>query len=181
MTVGETTPPASICVGCGLCCDGTLHPHTIMEAGDEDSVRTLGLVPVERDGRPCFAQPCAKFSGVICTIYDRRPRACRRYRCKLLKKVEEGAVNVAEARKRIETTKSLIARVCSDSPESLTAEGRAALGKRLKENALQSLDGNARQRAARTLLAVSAIDYVLERWFLFSKPENVTATGVNDG
>jgi hypothetical protein len=88
----------------------------------------------------------------------------------LLKNVEEGRVSTTEARSRIATAKSLIAAACSDAPECVTATGRIALAKRL-EAGLQSLEGDERQRAARTLLKIGAIDYFLERWFLFKRPD----------
>lgn len=161
----------SICIGCGLCCNGNLHPHTLLEAGDEEAVQKAGLSVVESKGERSFLQPCPKFSGGICTIYDRRPGACGRYRCKLLKDVEEGRVSTAEARDRIRTAKSLIAEACSDTAESSTAAGRAAVAKRLHESGLDMVEGARRQRAARMLLNLSAVDYVLERWFLFKKSD----------
>ena len=162
---------SSICIGCGLCCDGNLHPHTIVEAGDEENVRNVGLSVVESRGERCFAQPCPKFSGGVCTVYDRRPNSCRRYRCKLLKNVEEGRVSAPEARSRIAIAKSLIATACFDAAESATAAGRAALAKELHEKGSDVLEAAGRKRAARMLLNLSAVDYVLERWFLFKKSD----------
>ena len=159
MTVSD--PPAqSICIGCGLCCDGTLHPEVYMERGDDEIVAAEGLSIFEKGGKPVFAQPCPKFAGGSCSIYDRRPGVCRHYRCKLLKEAEEGKVGLAEARARIRTTKSLIETVRLHSPEAVTAEGRIMFAKRLRETRAKLL-------VARALLDLSALEYALERWFMF--------------
>ncbi len=74
-----------ICVGCGLCCDGTLFNHAVLQPGEQ------GNLPVEieqRYGREgeyeFFTLPCAYFCGK-CTIYgQKRASICSDFRCQLL-------------------------------------------------------------------------------------------------
>ncbi len=61
-----TTPrPGSdattLCLACGFCCDGTLHTHTVILAGEVDAVKGLGLTVRTVQDRPAFQQPCTMF------------------------------------------------------------------------------------------------------------------------
>lgn len=87
----------TLCLACGLCCNGTLHVHTVLLPTETDAVRALGLEVEEVGGRPAFCQPCARFQADRCTIYDRRPQVCRRYACALLQRLQTGQIALAPA------------------------------------------------------------------------------------
>jgi len=72
-----------LCRSCGLCCDGSLFGRVDLEP-DEVSVRTrLRVLPSGKG----FEQPCSALESAgsdrCCTVYDERPRACRRFLCRL--------------------------------------------------------------------------------------------------
>ena len=69
---------SELCLSCGLCCDGSLFQLVKLEPGEAQS--GLRLVPAH----DAFAQPCGCLTGTRCDIYDDRPAACRRFRCRLL-------------------------------------------------------------------------------------------------
>lgn len=65
-----------------------LFGYVELEPGDD--VAALGaLLPLEpRNGTQVCNQPCPAHAEGRCTIYTQRPKACRSYRCLLLREVE---------------------------------------------------------------------------------------------
>src|SRR5450759_3445589 len=98
----------SICIGCGLCCDGTLHATATVRADDETKVTAAGLEIVDDGQRRFFRQPCPRFSCGTCSIYAARPEVCRRYRCALLENLEAGQTSKSVAIEKISMAKELI-------------------------------------------------------------------------
>jgi Fe-S-cluster containining protein len=154
----------SICVGCGFCCDGTLHGHTDVAPHDEATAAAAGLSLVNQGGKTIFHQPCPRFSGGICTIYERRPAVCRGYRCKLRKDLDEGRVGIAEAREKIEAVKTLVASINSLGVRADTPARRLNLWRQLKDS-LDQYEGEERARRATVILNLGALEYYLDRWF----------------
>lgn len=87
----------TLCLACGFCCDGTLHTHTVVLAGEVDAVQDLGLAVDAVQDRPAFQQPCAMFHRGSCSIYEQRPHVCRRYECALLKRTLSGEIALEQA------------------------------------------------------------------------------------
>lgn len=91
---------STLCLHCGLCCDGTLFNHVPLRRTEVEALERLGLTVKERaeDGVPILLQPCAALKERCCTVYADRPKACRRYQCYLLTALAEGEVSLEEAR-----------------------------------------------------------------------------------
>ena len=101
----------SLCLDCGLCCDGTMHSTVALQAGDDRGVLERSgfhLMVYEAEAR--FEQPCRAFDAK-CTIYDDRPSLCRSYRCTLLRQVDSGEVTDADARTLVNSAIALRDRV----------------------------------------------------------------------
>jgi hypothetical protein len=101
---------ASICLGCGLCCDGTLFEHlALIDESDLGwPLRLLGAEVVVVADPPVLALPCPAVSDGCCTVYDRhRPRACHEFECDLVRAVASGATAPDEARAVIAETVAL--------------------------------------------------------------------------
>lgn len=88
----------TICLECGLCCDGTLFGHAELGPGERGNLPAM----IEQnvfvlDGKDFFRLPCLYFRDK-CTIYD-RPRAevCGSYRCRLLSDMKEERITAVEA------------------------------------------------------------------------------------
>lgn len=97
MSAFQTTSPATaLCTSCGLCCDGFLHGHVVLEPNEVERAKALGL-PLLTDGRCGFSQPCPKLVECCCSIYDVRPSACSGYECRLLEKLVSGDVTLDAA------------------------------------------------------------------------------------
>jgi uncharacterized protein len=116
------TDEDSICVGCGLCCDGTLLSHlaVVDESDLGRPLQALGVEIIVEADPPVFALPCPAFGGVSCTIYGlHRPHACGEFECDLSTAVIVGELSKAEARSVIVATRALRDRVrAGEAPEA---------------------------------------------------------------
>jgi hypothetical protein len=141
VTGGRAVPVAvaggpSICVGCGLCCDGTLFSH--LAVADESDLgmplRQLGVEVVVEADPPAFALPCPAVVDGVCSIYDRqRPRACAAFFCDLHAAVEAGTTSWDDARATIAETRALRDRVRAGAADE--AELRTAVRARFRADA----------------------------------------------
>lgn len=100
---------SSLCLECGLCCQGILHGSVKIRADEVPAVRRLGLSVVETGEGPVFPQPCLCHQEGRCTVYAERPSSCRGYRCKLLGRYEEGILTREESLLHIRQAKGLVA------------------------------------------------------------------------
>ncbi len=92
--------PPSICLGCGLCCDGTLLDHVaVSDPSDLGAPLTaLGVTLIVQADPPVFALPCPAVCDGVCTIHHlHRPAACGEFTCALLDEVEAGVRSREEA------------------------------------------------------------------------------------
>ncbi len=135
-------PTSSLCLDCGLCCDGTMHTTVALEPADDRAVlQGEGFRLLVFETEACFEQPCVAFHG-SCTIYDHRPMKCSRYRCALLRQVDSGEVTDGEARALVADAIALRDRV-RPAIEALAGTTRKhSLGVlvRKMEDALEALD-----------------------------------------
>jgi uncharacterized protein len=91
------TTLSTLCVECGLCCDGSLFRFVPAEAAERASWETLGLPLVTQSGRLAMALPCQRLEGRCCTVYQQRPSGCRAYVCHLGTKLDRGEVDFEQA------------------------------------------------------------------------------------
>jgi Fe-S-cluster containining protein len=96
---GKTALDAtSLCLECGLCCDGSLH-STITVTDDEiDRIAKSGI-PLRKttNGKVFFVPPCPAFKNTSCSIHDIKPKVCRDFQCTLHRKVMNGSQTLDEA------------------------------------------------------------------------------------
>lgn len=106
-------PESALCRHCRLCCDGTLFTHAPLTDDEALEAPRIGLPVVTRaNGRPGIAQPCTANTGRGCTVYIRRPSACRAFRCHLLDALRSDEVSLADAKALVDD-----ARRARGSPE----------------------------------------------------------------
>jgi hypothetical protein len=120
----------SICIGCGLCCDGSLFGH--LAVSDETDLgwplRSLGVEIIVEADPPVFALPCPAVHEGCCTVFHQhRPRACEQFECDLLVAERAGHVTRADALATIAATVALrdAVRRGEAGPAALQAEVRA--------------------------------------------------------
>lgn len=125
----------SLCLSCGMCCDGTLF--NVAAVTLEEADRLEGRVNLT-ENRLRIRQPCpALMSNNGCAVYTERPHACRHFRCTVLQQLERGQLTDAEAHESIaevlERRRTLAALVEAPRPqlavqlaEKQVEEGRAS-------------------------------------------------------
>ncbi len=107
---GESTASA-LCRACGLCCTGRLFIWVKLKPSELDPAERLGMRVFRTDPtQRGFSQPCPLWKG-DCAIYasPHYPRACRAYKCRLLKDVLAERAALAQALGVVEQAKSMIA------------------------------------------------------------------------
>lgn len=100
----------SICIGCGLCCDGSLFDH--LAVSDETDLgwplRSMGVEIIVEADPPVFALPCPAVHEGRCTVFHQhRPRACEQFACDLLVAERAGHVTRGDALATISATLAL--------------------------------------------------------------------------
>lgn len=130
-------PPAegggegSICIGCGLCCDGTLFDHLAVQDPSDLGAPLLALgveLVVEADP-PVFALPCPALDRGVCTVHHlHRPQACGWFECDLSAAVADGRIGRRAAVQVIADTLDLRDRVRAGLAE------RAELDRQLRHH-----------------------------------------------
>lgn len=158
--VGDTAP----CIGCGMCCNGTLYWMAKVTPGEEERIQAHGLELTEDKGKTYFRLPCHHEQCGRCTIYETRFDICRSFRCQLLRNYQAGEVSLSEARDRVETALKLVEKVKADDPDAANAFRRGEIRARL---AVVPDGESPEEKADRTrrLLNIVALDTCLERWF----------------
>jgi Fe-S-cluster containining protein len=97
------TESSSLCLSCGLCCDGTLIGFVQLD--DEELPALQKVKQFEEAGNHgFFLQPCSEFCDG-CTIYHHRPKQCALFKCGLLKSVEQKELDFNLALQHIEEVK----------------------------------------------------------------------------
>jgi Fe-S-cluster containining protein len=83
---------ATLCRSCGMCCDGSLFGRVGLEVEEVEVARKR--LRVLENGRG-FEQPCHALVALegergrrVCSMYADRPRACRRFACRLYERHE---------------------------------------------------------------------------------------------
>lgn len=95
---------SSICLACGLCCDGTLIGF--VQLNPDEKPKLGGLF----DENGIFIQPCKKYCNG-CTIYEERPIQCGLFKCGLLTSVEQQGVTFDAAVESVKEVKVLKANI----------------------------------------------------------------------
>jgi hypothetical protein len=126
------------------------------------------------DGGRAFQLPCPHSKNGCCSVFSNRPAAvCGNYECKLLRSTKNGQLTLEAARDKVQAAMALRAKVAEHNPDAILAEHRGALWKRQQE-ALPSLDPDARHSAAQAILDIAVFDEFLDRWFGNRKPKLAT-------
>jgi uncharacterized protein len=92
---------STLCLECGLCCDGTLFRHVEISPGERDELIRLGIGVGVKRWHEVMWLPCGKLEGKCCSIYEARPGGCRRFVCALGKRLVSKEVTLEEARAHV--------------------------------------------------------------------------------
>lgn len=167
-------PASSLCLACGLCCNGVLFKDVELQPGDDaGQLQSLGLpVTIPRSARraPRFPQPCAALGADCrCQIYAERPARCRQFECSLLQLVTQGKMEMPAALRTIRQTRQRAERVrgllrsLGDQNESLALSLRfQRLKRRLESSRLDEATADA---YGELTLAVHDLNVILRAKF----------------
>ena len=100
-------PSQQLCTSCGLCCDGTIYDHAKLTPAEAGTLGRSGARIVVTDDGSAILQPCGLLTGTLCSIYPDRPASCRRFRCEVLRGLEEGRTSVDQALGHVATARAL--------------------------------------------------------------------------
>lgn len=166
----------SLCVGCAMCCNGTLFDHAPLQPGEGPLKSGDGLRVAEVKGKRHFLQPCAYESCGRCTVYEHRFQVCRSFNCALLKRQLSGEVEFAEAKAIVERAVELRKKAGTPDPAGKVHGERQRLRRQLAQ---QLADDTAvdRPAVARQLLDLVVLDAHLDRWFRTDKTNDGGASG----
>ncbi len=92
---------STLCLDCGLCCDGTLFRHVVISEAERTELVTLGIGVGVKRREPVMWLPCGKLDGKCCTIYEQRPGGCRRFVCALGQRLVAKEVTLDDARAQV--------------------------------------------------------------------------------
>jgi hypothetical protein len=106
---------ATLCKACGLCCDGSLFGRVPLEP-DEIAAARKNRLPIVREGN-AFEQPCSAYVHNTCKSYDARPRACRRFTCRLYARHEREGGPLAPKLEAVRRVRELLDLVRPLGPE----------------------------------------------------------------
>lgn len=129
----EVTIEQSLCLSCGLCCDGTLFGKVPLKSDDDLlPLQKAGIEILTKGTKINFKQPCAAYRENCCQVYADRPTNCRKYRCELLKKYESGKITREEARQKINRVRELENLLRTEIARILPDENRMSISAILK-------------------------------------------------
>ncbi|HEX9048724.1 MAG TPA: YkgJ family cysteine cluster protein [Verrucomicrobiae bacterium] len=162
---------SQLCPNCGLCCDSTLFADVELRKGDDAKALTQAGLKLfqKKKATVAFSQPCACFVGRRCAIYQDRPKHCRLFECRLLKKVAAAELPAAVALKKIAETRKLaekirrLLRECGQRDETMALTHRYAAAMNAP---IDLADEGAADRRGELMLAVGDLMQILERDFL---------------
>jgi Fe-S-cluster containining protein len=106
---------STLCLQCGLCCDGSLFSDVELANDREASRLELSGVNIEEadedEQHPLLLQPCTALRGMKCSIYKARPECCRTFECQLLQQVSRGITSPKKAMTVIRKAQRRIAKI----------------------------------------------------------------------
>jgi uncharacterized protein len=160
---------STLCLACGMCCDGTLFQTVELTADEVEPWRRRGLTVLTDRDAPRFTQPCPHHQGGACSIYGDRPSTCERFRCPLLDKYTKGELSEEECLARVAQVKALarsLWAVIQAAPDRRTL--RAGIHAHLKAigAAAAAEDAAFRRSNAELLIDLKSLEILMERDFL---------------
>jgi uncharacterized protein len=173
----------TLCLSCGMCCNGALHGQARIAPQEIYFAESLGLTileEIEKEVKVSFRLPCPRWQDGRCSVYPIRPNVCGDYRCKLLRSLHENEMELDTAQYFVTEVKALVSEI-----EELIGDwdATASIWQRVlrfaEKNGLD-YDSSEFSKAFQTVrLKVASLDWLLTRYFLreeAQEPKGATST-----
>lgn len=148
----EPASLSTLCLACGMCCDGNLFTQVPLAEDEATRLRERGLPVISReDGSPALRQRCDALAGRCCTVYAERPAACQRHVCMLHAALAADELSLPEALAIVEKAQALLAAadaVLPPGPTAVMQRARLALREDVDAEVREAV-GAARRHLAR--------------------------------
>ncbi len=140
---------STLCLACGMCCDGTLFSFVAVSTDEARVLRAASVEVRDEAGRLRLPQRCGALKETTCQVYAQRPFVCRRFDCLLVRAVKEKEAPldealslVAEARQRLNRLDRLLPERKPGEPSGpvLRAATLAQSGTRVSDAARVAFD-----------------------------------------
>ena len=105
------TEPVPLCVTCGVCCTDAFFRFSTVTPEESARLHALGFPIETENGREIFTHACTQLRGAACNVYEARPATCRKFFCTTLTALGDGAIDRAEADRRVTILKAAVRRV----------------------------------------------------------------------
>jgi uncharacterized protein len=161
-----------LCSSCALCCNGVLFGDVELQASDDPKALQQAGLKLQRKGKEhCLNQPCSCLDARnLCRIYSARPVRCRTFECLLLKRVLDGELDLAEAKKATRDARKQTQKVVGLLRELGQREEHLPLSRRYARLMAEPIDlaGDERivELRSQLLLAVARLSKILGQYFL---------------
>ncbi len=153
----------SLCVNCGICCDGTLFQHAPLFEEDTPLLENTPDLKFEDESKTKFSLRCPYFRG-CCSIYDKRFTVCRNFRCKLLREKLAGNISEEEASAVVIEAKRLVAAIQAEDPGGQDYAGRKRLRNELSARLADALPDERAHIATRLLRLIALDEFLASRF-----------------
>jgi hypothetical protein len=173
----------SLCLACGLCCDGTIFSSVPLKPSDDITpLKTVGIdIVSDSDANRLFTLPCAAHKNCTCTVYANRPQLCRTYKCKLLKRFERNEIPHEAALRIINKIVSLKNEVSALAlAASTNIQSKEEVTLLMKRWWGMSSIGTANQNYADVFLKFGALQIYLDRFVRENSTSPTVALGTSE-
>ena len=161
------SPSQSLCLKCGLCCDGTFLSGVPLKPDDEfGPLKAIGINIISENDLTVFKLPCAALKNCACAVYANRPQRCRTFKCELLKRFERDDISEQSALEIINKVKSLKKEMNALAfAASTTAQSGEEIILLMKKCQTDPNIGTRKQDYAYVLLKFGELQVYLDRFF----------------
>jgi Fe-S-cluster containining protein len=163
-----------------MCCNGAIHHYGVLKEGEVASAERLGMIVERTRDYLGFAQPCSKFDGKQCTIYEQRPSACSGYYCGLAQRYRRNEVSFEEALPLVREAQRLLASAVASVPADWSFRDlRRKLRSRIRGRAGGELTLEEQSRLREPLMKIALLDVFLDRNLRLERELTFKASAAN--
>jgi len=169
MSLLDPSAASRLCSACGICCNGVMFYRVRLQSNDSPrELIALGLKWKRHHSEEFILQPCPAHQESQCAIYLQRPERCRRFECRLLKRVASREMSEPEALEKICEAVQRAAQINQLLDESGKTDPKRPLTKRYEKITAEPVDPSDPKAVAlrgQLTLAMQELEELLDKDF----------------